>query len=144
MKMTFFACMVVALAAMCAAAMPDDAGTLKGTWKPIKALLAGTPLPPAVLHEITLKMADGSYEVTVEGEQPDKGTWTIDTKSKPNRMTITSTDGANKGKTFPSIYEIKANTLRVCYDLSGVKHPTEFKSAKGTKLYLVTYERKMP
>ena len=56
-------------------------------------------------------------------------------------MTITGTEGPNHGKTFPAIYEIKGDTLRICYDLSGVKRPTEFKSVPGTRLYLVTYSR---
>ena len=50
--------------------------------------------------------------------------------------------GPNKGKTFPAIYELAGDTLRVCYDLSGKKRPTEFKTKADTKLYLVTYKRK--
>ena len=57
-------------------------------------------------------------------------------------MTITGTEGPNQGKTFPAIYELKGDTLRICYDLSGAKRPTEFKSIAGTRLYLVTYNRK--
>ena len=57
-------------------------------------------------------------------------------------MAITGMDGPNRGGTFPAIYEFKGNTLRICYDLSGAKGPTEFKSTAGTRLYLVTYRRK--
>jgi uncharacterized protein (TIGR03067 family) len=57
-------------------------------------------------------------------------------------MTIVGTKGPNTGKTFPCIYDIKGDTFRICYDLSGAKRPTEFKTAAGTKLYLVTYNRK--
>jgi len=56
-------------------------------------------------------------------------------------MTITDTAGPNQGKTFPAIYELKGDTLRICYDLSGAKRPTEFKTVAGTQLYLVTYTR---
>ena len=37
---------------------------------------------------------------------------------------------------------LQDDTLRVCYDLSGKKLPTEFKTKADTKLYLVTYKRK--
>jgi uncharacterized protein (TIGR03067 family) len=57
-------------------------------------------------------------------------------------MIITGTEGPNHGKTFPAIYELKGGTLRICYDLSGAKRPTEFKTSAGTQLYLVTYNRK--
>ncbi len=48
----------------------------------------------------------------------------------------------NAGKTLPAIYELDADTLRICYDLSGQARPKEFKTTEGTKLYLVTYKRK--
>ena len=35
-----------------------------------------------------------------------------------------------------------AKALRVCYDLSGAKRPTEFKTITGTQLLLVVYNRK--
>ncbi len=118
-----------------------DVEALQGTWLPAKAELAGQPMPDAVLKEITLTLTNHDYTVTT-AEQPDYGTWTIDTSSKPKAMTVTGTKGPNNGKTFPCIYELKGDTLRICYDLSGEKRPTEFKSTAGTKLYLVTYKRK--
>jgi uncharacterized protein (TIGR03067 family) len=54
---------------------------------------------------------------------------------------VIGTEGPNQGKTFPAIYELNGDTLRICYDLSGAKRPAEFKTIAGTKLYLVTYSR---
>ena len=120
---------------------PGDQQALQGLWIPAKAELAGKPMPDAVLKTISLKLTKNEYEVLVAGK-PDKGTWTIDPAAKPKGMKITGVKGPNAGKTFPAIYELGAGTLRVCYDLSGKKRPTEFKTAAGTKLYLVTYKRK--
>lgn len=124
-----------------AAGPPDDAKALQGSWAPAKAELGGQPMPEGVLKTISLKLDNGKYEVSVGG-QPDRGTYTLDAASKPKGMTISGTEGPNQGKTFPAIYEIKGDTLRVCYDLSGAKRPAEFKSVAGTQLYLVTYRRK--
>jgi uncharacterized protein (TIGR03067 family) len=124
-----------------AADSPADAKAVQGSWTPAKAELGGQPMPEAVLKTISLKLEKGKYDVLV-GDKPDKGTYTIDSTSKPKSMTITGTEGPNQGKTFPAIYELKGDTLRICYDLSGAKRPTEFKSIAGTKLYLVTYNRK--
>jgi len=124
-----------------AAGSPDDAKAVQGNWKPVKAELAGQPMTDAVLKSISLKLDNGKYEVFV-GEAPDRGTYTLDSATKPKGMTITGTEGPNNGKTFPAIYEVKGDTLRICYDLSGVKRPTEFKTIAGTKLYLVIYHRK--
>ena len=124
-----------------AADPPDDAKAVQGSWTPTKAELGGQPMTEAVLKSISLKLDHGKYEVSVGGNS-DKGTYTLDSASKPKSMTITGTEGPNRGKTFPSIYELNGDTLRICYDLSGAKRPTEFKTVAGTKLYLVTYNRK--
>jgi hypothetical protein len=41
-----------------------------------------------------------------------------------------------------AIYELDGDMLRICYDLSGKKHPETFATQKGTPLYLVVYKRK--
>jgi uncharacterized protein (TIGR03067 family) len=137
---------IIGLAAMVAlpgfaAEVPDDAKTVQGSWKPAKAEWAGQPMDEAVLQSISLKLDHGKYEVFV-GERADKGTYTLDAGTQPKSITITGTDGPNHGRTFPAIYELTGDTLRICYDLSGAKRPTEFKSVAGTRLYLVSYNRK--
>jgi uncharacterized protein (TIGR03067 family) len=107
----------------------------------VKAELAGKPMPDAVIKTITLRLESGKYYVTV-GNAPDNGTYTLDATTEPKGMTITGTDGPNQGKTFPCIYKLKGDTLTICYDLSGAKRPTEFKTLPDTKLYLVNYQRK--
>jgi uncharacterized protein (TIGR03067 family) len=124
-----------------AAGQPDDAKSVQGNWTPAKAELGGQPMTEAVLKSISLKLDNGKYEVYV-GNEPDRGLYVIDSTTNPKSMTITGTEGPNSGKTFPAIYELKGETLRICYDLSGAKRPTEFKTGAGTKLYLVTYHRK--
>jgi uncharacterized protein (TIGR03067 family) len=144
MKNLFCICLVMAawLTAFAADEL-EDAKALQGIWIPVKAELGGQPMPDAVLKTITLDLHQSQYEVTVTGEpEPDQGTWTLDTAAKPKGMMINGVKGPNAGKSFPAIYELKANTLRVCYDLSGAKRPTEFKTSAGTKLYLAPYSRK--
>lgn len=142
MKRIFYISLVLAASLAAFAADPTgDAKAVQGTWSPTKAELGGRPMPDAVLKRISLKLDNGKYEVLV-GEESDRGTYALDSTSKPRSMTITGTEGPNAGKTFPAIYEINGDTLRICYDLSGTKRPTEFKTVAGTMLYLVTYSRK--
>ncbi len=143
---TSFRILAVSLFAACALAAraADDLMAMSGTWKPTKAELAGQPMPPPVLQSITLKMDGANYTVTVEfpkGTSVDKGTVAIEPVAKPKGMTVTGVDGVNAGKIYPAIYELTGDTLRICYDLSGVARPTEFKTAPDTKLYLVDYAR---
>lgn len=141
MKFAIPFCVAAFISFLACAAAPDDAHAFRGTWIPAKAELAGQPISDAALKTITLKLDDGKYEVMV-GDQPDKGTYTFNSLDKPKSMTVTGTEGPNKGKTFPCIYELEGDTLRICYDLSGRQRPTEFKTTRGTRLYLVKYRRK--
>jgi uncharacterized protein (TIGR03067 family) len=126
-----------------AAEPSEDAKALLGNWVPVKGEFAGDAMPDEILKAITLKIENGTYVVTVKGEEmADKGTWTVDPTANPKSMDAASTEGPNAGKKFLAIYELKGDTFRVCYDLSGTKRPTEFKTAADTQLYLVTYERK--
>ena len=122
------------------AAESTDHKSLQGDWIPVKAELSGKPIPEAVLKKIHLKLGSGTYDATADGE-PDKGTFEIDPNASPKGMVIKGTDGPNKGKVIPAIYEVQGKTLRICYDLSGTQRPKDFKSLPGTKLYLVRYER---
>lgn len=121
----------------------DEAKSLDGTWLASAAELAGGEFPDEVRKTIKLVIGDGKYTVTV-GTNPDKGTVKLDPSKKPKAMDITGTEGPNKGKTFLAIYEKTDDTLKICYDLSGKARPTEFKTKKGTQLFLVTYKREKP
>ncbi len=116
---------------------------LNGTWLPATAELGGKPFPEE-FRKITRLMIDGErYTVTV-GDQIDRGTVKLDSSAKPKALDITGTEGPNKGKTIPAIYERDGDTLRVCYDLSGQSRPKEFKTTEGSLLFLVTYQREKP
>jgi uncharacterized protein (TIGR03067 family) len=117
----------------------EDAGHLEAG----SAELAGKPFPDEVLKTMKLVLADGKYTVTV-GEQTDEGTVKLDPAKTPRAMDIEGTKGPNKGKMIPAIYELKDNTLRICYDLSGKERPKEFKTLADSKLFLVEYKRDKP
>jgi len=117
------------------------ADSLDGTWLPEKAELAGKPWPEEIRKITKLKIDGENYLVTV-GDSPDKGTLKINADANPKQIDVTGVEGPNKGRTFLAIYEQPdGDTLRICYDLSGQGRPTEFKTAAGTKLFLVTYKR---
>lgn len=134
---------LVGAAAEKGAAPKSDTYPQDGVWKPVSAALAGAKMPKPALNAISLRISGTNYEVSVMGEkQPDRGTHALDENTTPKRITITSTNGPNKGKTFLAIYEVRdADSLRVCYDLSGMVFPAKFESTPDTGSYLVEYRR---
>jgi uncharacterized protein (TIGR03067 family) len=121
----------------------SDTRETDGTWKPLSAEFAGVKWPQKVLDSMKLILKDGKYTYE-DGGQSDEGTATCDPAKSPKTMEIKGTNGPNKGKTFLAIYELKGDELRVCYDLSGKSHPTEFATKADTQLFLVTYRKAKP
>jgi uncharacterized protein (TIGR03067 family) len=131
--------------ACCGAAPASGAETkpidsLDGTWLPVTAEIGGTPFPEEVRKIITLKIKANEYRVTV-GDVLDRGTIQVDATKSPKSMDLKGVEGPNKDRTIPAIYELQGDSLQICYDLSGQRRPTEFKSTAGTQQFLVRYQR---
>jgi uncharacterized protein (TIGR03067 family) len=118
----------------------EDEKSVVGTWVPVSAVIGGKEFPEEVTKSIKMTLTETNYTVDVGGKI-DKGTYTLDKKAKIKTLEIKGTEGPNKDKTFKAIYEFKGDNLRVCYDLSGAKYPTEFKSEPNTLLFLAEYKR---
>lgn len=121
----------------------DADNAIQGTWQASSAELGGQKYPDQIVKTIKLVVKDDTYLVTV-GAGPDRGTLKLDVSAKPKAMDITGTEGPNKGKMIPAIYETNGDALRICYDLSGTSRPKAFKTDMGTQLFLVTYIREKP
>jgi len=136
--LTFAVVLAVGPAAR-ADATADDWKRLAGTWKVDAATLNGNDALSA-LKAAVLTIDEGKYKLVLGNT--DTGTLAIDPGKKPKAMTIKGTEGPNKGKTIPAIYEIDGDTLQICYTLGGgTDAPTDFKSTAENKRLLVTYKR---
>jgi uncharacterized protein (TIGR03067 family) len=113
---------------------------LQGSWIPVEAELGGSPFPEEVRKSIKMEISNDVYTVYVAGN-PDKGKLKIYGASNPRTMEIVGTEGPNNGKKIPAIFEINGDIVSICYDLSGKAFPAEFKTAKGTQLFLVKYAK---
>jgi uncharacterized protein (TIGR03067 family) len=117
-----------------------DRKAMEGTWLPLTADLGDKKFPEEVLKTMKLVMAGDKYTVTV-GAQTDQGTVKLDPTQKPKSMDIKGTEGPNKDKSIPAIYELTGDTLRICYGLGGQNRPTEFNTKGNALWFLVTYRR---
>ena len=138
----------IVVSALCGVGRADDKPAAKqvkpldGTWQLVEGELGGNKFPPAVAKAIKLTITGDKYMVTAESK--DEGTVKYFPDTSPKAIEVTGTSGPNKGKTFPAIYKVDADTLTVCYDLSGKARPTEFKSKPDTQLFLAKYKRVKP
>src|SRR3954470_12627361 len=113
-----FVLTTLALLAAVATAQADnkDLPLLAGAWQPTSMQLGAAETPTSEMKNYRLVIDGDKYHVTVNGES-DKGTIKLGAGKigKPKTMDVTGTEGPNKGKTFPAIYVIDDDTLKVCY-----------------------------
>ena len=113
---------------------------IQGTWTPISAELGGQPFPERILTAMKLILTENSYTAIISNVT-DKGMLTLHASDQQNAMDILGTEGPNKGKTIPAIFELTEETLKVCYDLEGKRRPHDFHTEPHTQLFLVSYRR---
>jgi uncharacterized protein (TIGR03067 family) len=113
--------------------------SLAGTWEMIRAEQGGAESPELVALRVELDLTTDTYLVRFAGQVADRGTFTV----AESALTLTGTDGPNRGRTIPCIFQLAGDRLRICYGLDGTA-PTAFATAAGTPHYLATYRRKTP
>ena len=112
-----------------------------GLWKMKSGKINGTEFPASMVNATTLKLDADKYDVESAGN-PDKGTCVQDLTTTPYRMTISSVEGANAGKTMLAIFEMpNERTLRICYDLEGAGFPPDFESTSENGYFSAVYSR---
>lgn len=108
---------------------------LNGTWIPVKQELAGNTIPRAYYSKQRLIINDSTY--VVEAESIDEGTISI----WKNKIDIYGKDGVNKGRHITAIYKIENNQLIICYNLSGIGFPENFKTLGKPQYFLSVYRK---
>jgi uncharacterized protein (TIGR03067 family) len=141
---------VVCLLAAGLSARADDAKKdqekelkdLEGTWKTASREVDGKKVPDEEVKKITLTIgAGGKAALLSDGTAIGKADLTVNPAKKPKEIDLLLTEGENKGKTARGIYELSADTLRVCYAAPGKDRPTEFSSKPGSGNTLSVYKR---
>jgi uncharacterized protein (TIGR03067 family) len=129
-----------------ATARDDDAAkkelkALQGTWKVVSAEQDGDPLDRIVGGTLTIK--DNNFTIVTVDRVELKGDLILKPAKTPKHIDFAHQDGVLKGKTWQGIYELKGDTLKLCYAEadSDKERPTEFKTLKKSRLMLIEMKR---
>ena len=113
----------------------------QGTWTFESVETGGKQEPAADFKGMTLTFEGDKHTVKNGDEVIQVGTQKLDLSKSPKTIDVTMTAGANKGAVMLGIYEIREDTLKVCFDPEGKKRPTEFKTEAGAPTVLVVHKR---
>jgi uncharacterized protein (TIGR03067 family) len=133
------------VAGLLAGAQADDAKgeqeKLKGTWTLVAAERGGQKAEEDRIKDIKLTVAGD--KITLKTPNGDNvSTFKLDPAKKPKAIDIIPTDGPNKGKPRPGIYELDGDTLKLCYNAEPDQdRPTEFATKPGARQMLMILKR---
>jgi len=137
-RLVAFAALLLALPAATADDKADS-GKLHGTYTIVSGQRDGKEVAKSHFEKSVITFEKGK----VYGHDKDKkeffgATYTLDTSSKPWKISMTSTS-PKKGEKADGVIEADGDTVRICYALPGGKTPTTFKA--GEKQHCFTLKR---
>lgn len=112
-----------------------------GVWTLESVEVGGKEIPIDSFKGITVAFEGDKYTVRKSDDVIQSATQKLDPSKSPKTLDVTVTEGPHKGTIMPGIYEISADTLKVCFDPEGKKRPTEFTTASGSQTTLVVHKR---
>jgi len=121
-----------------------DLEKLQGTWVLVSMQVEGQAAPPEVIEGQSV-VYEGDAVTLKDGETVRRrGVVTLDPTRQPAAINTWDKDGPREDRTTPGIYELKGQTLRLCFARPDERRPDEFTTERGTGYILLVYERKKP
>lgn len=118
----------------------DDLQTLQGTWNFVALEVDGAQIPEGMLNGSNITIKGDNFK-SISGGVTYEGTIKIDASKTPKTLDLIFTEGPEKGKTAPGIYELGGDNWKICLSLGASSRPTEFATKPGTGHALETLKR---
>jgi uncharacterized protein (TIGR03067 family) len=115
---------------------------IQGTWKFVSQEMEGKSKAPEELKGLTITFTGDKWAVRQDDKVVQAGTHKFDPSKKPGQVDAPVTEGEGKGNTMLGIYELKGDTIKVCFDPQGKERPTSFKAKEGQFGAVVQREKK--
>jgi uncharacterized protein (TIGR03067 family) len=115
---------------------------LQGTWKFTSQEVDGKSRTKDELAKQTITFEGDKWTVHRDSKVIQAGTHKFDPEQKPPQVDAIVKEGEDKGNTMLGIYELKADTLKVCFDPKGKERPADFTGKAGRMTAVVEREKK--
>jgi uncharacterized protein (TIGR03067 family) len=116
-----------------------DAKDWQGTWRLVSCTYDGEPQA----GEMEWVVDGDQYKIRTEGQLgADPYPFTLDAGKKRIDVKHHDTPEGTYGGSLKGIYEIRGDSLKVCYDLTARQYPTSFDAPKGSRRVVYQFQRK--
>ncbi len=121
-----------------------DLAALQGTWSLVAMETEGDAVGADEFKGWHVVYDGDTVTLHSDTEVRRHGIITLDPTRKPKAINTWDQDGPYDDRTVPGIYELKGDSLKLCFARPGDERPTEFTTKKGTGFLLAVYERRKP
>lgn len=120
-------------------AVKQEVNLLKGTWKLTKLEAAGVASNPKFTEKLVFIINDDTFTLS-DGELNPTTKYKLNLATKPKQLDITPTEGPQKDKPVPGIYELNGEVLKICFSRDG-QRPTTFATKTGENTVLMEMKK---
>jgi uncharacterized protein (TIGR03067 family) len=118
-----------------------DRALYAGTWKIVAIESDGETKPDDARRMVVVNHADGTWTMTVDGLETNRGESQIDPLADPPEIDIKITAGDGKGNVLKAIYDLSETRRLLCFRGEQGWRPREFRTQPGDGAVLVTFEK---
>ena len=104
---------------------------MQGTWKWVTQEGAQHPASAEDLEKTTIMFSGDKWIIRDGDKVIQAGTQKLNATKKPSQIDTVATEGPDKGDIMLGIYELKGDTLKVCFDPKGKERPSSFTAKAG-------------
>jgi len=122
-------------------AAADPLAPFQGTWEIVSVEKDGSPVPQDDIAGMTVMISGSAYKL-INKDNVSKGTFSLDASKEPKQMDVQHQGENGDSHSMPAIYDVTADTLRVCYNPEGGTRPTSFSTKPDSGFLSVVYKRK--
>jgi uncharacterized protein (TIGR03067 family) len=118
-----------------------DRELLQGEWQMVSGEREGRKLPDNIVEGGKRRTEGDETTVEINGQVFMKAKFTIDPSKKPKTIDYRVSEGSNKDKMVPGIYEIDGDMVKFCFSAPDSERPTDFTAKEGSKRTLSVWKR---
>jgi uncharacterized protein (TIGR03067 family) len=113
-----------------------DAENIQGTWKVVSMEHAGEKAPEDKIKDVKFVIGDGTIAIK-DPRREEKAKFKLDPTKTPKTIDLT----AERNEAVQGIYELKGDSLKLCFIKGGGERPSQFATKAGTEQALIVLER---
>jgi uncharacterized protein (TIGR03067 family) len=132
-------------------AVKKEKEKLVGAWKAVSFEMDGRKLPGEITKTIGAVFTATMLTTQLRGKDETPSRYTLDPSKSPKHIDLADPSEKGKDATFPGIYSLEGDTLKLCFQgeykkggRAPRKRPTKFDASEGTGQKLMVFKRAKP